>query len=794
MGSGVPLVDGPVGRLPVDRSPISRDALDAYLSVFEESLQSLLAPLELGPEGSRRASCNATGPGTFALDVTGAPRPRRWTVTNRSQQAARGVRFQLGGRDWSTREAMARSACGEASDDRARAFAIYRFVRDHRVHGPPPSDHRDDPIASDPVSFFHSFGYGLCGNAANVFAVLCETVGIPCRVWNIQGHTFPEVCFDGDWHVLDPDMRVFYPERGVPGSALSMEDLVRHGAALLKRLQVDPVFEPQRETLGRALSDRDRHRLVATGASLTEALGPSKTVAYDLLPGEALEFAYASRGPWFGCRRVLHVPQSPPSRMAHVRSRVDLRPGAVQRALGATGFSSEGDAVRADAGARLVVPLSLPHPIVDAWIEASPNGERLEVTVERSDGSVVPVVRTGATPERVGLRAALRGTEPSSGSRLVVSLAESALFEHLTLVLVGQVGATSLPRVAAGNPSLRVDGEFESLQFELGYDESRDDLAPPPLLEPAVDAVLEETFCFRWSGADDAEYDLEVSAEEDFAVAVSPNFERRVRGASWRPTDDDLALLPAGRRYLWRVRAAVGLGQAEAAWSAPSSFAVGMASTYVRRVGERLRAGATHHTLGTSIRDAEWFEDSAKATLAFLREQGLEPGSRVVDYGCGSLRLGASLIPFLEPEGYWGVDVTDEFFKAGLALLPQELIEEKKPRLSVLTPEVRAQGDAFGADVLVSFGVLMHVPEVDLPGFFGSVAEVMAPGCVGYVQFKEAPELVQTGEMSWSHPAGLLREHARAAGLEADVQSHPSLDPYYSFEDGRSQLLRLRKR
>ena len=68
----------------------------------------------------------------------------------------------------------------------------------------------------------------------------------------------------------------------------------------------------------------------------------------------------------------------------------------------------------------------------------------------------------------------------------------------------------------------------------------------------------------------------------------------------------------------------------------------------------------------------------------FLLSEGLLPGHRLLDIGCGSLRGGRFLISYLEPGNYMGLDKEKSLIEAGLKHeIPKGLILEKNPEFAV---------------------------------------------------------------------------------------------------------------
>ena len=67
-------------------------------------------------------------------------------------------------------------------------------------------------------------------------------------------------------------------------------------------------------------------------------------------------------------------------------------------------------------------------------------------------------------------------------------------------------------------------------------------------------------------------------------------------------------------------------------------------------------------------------------TFLRLVEYGVLPSHKVLDVGCGSLRTGRTLIPYLDPNNYFGIEPEKDQLSLGLSTeLSDIMVESKKP-------------------------------------------------------------------------------------------------------------------
>jgi ubiquinone/menaquinone biosynthesis C-methylase UbiE len=84
-----------------------------------------------------------------------------------------------------------------------------------------------------------------------------------------------------------------------------------------------------------------------------------------------------------------------------------------------------------------------------------------------------------------------------------------------------------------------------------------------------------------------------------------------------------------------------------------------------------------------SHRHASWLR-IGKLQFDYLVKHGVTPQDRVLDIGCGNLRLGWRLIDYLEPGHYYGIDISPEILLAAADTLARHNSQAKLPHLSLV--------------------------------------------------------------------------------------------------------------
>ena len=168
--------------------------------------------------------------------------------------------------------------------------------------------------------------------------------------------------------------------------------------------------------------------------------------------------------------------------------------------------------------------------------------------------------------------------------------------------------------------------------------------------------------------------------------------------------------------------------------------------------------------IGTPPVEPAEFRSRGADCFKWFRERNLRPDMSCIDYGCGSLRVGQHAMRALDPGDYWGLDVSDDFITSGLDLVDPQVIEDKRPRLSVISDSTVAEVRNWQPHAIFSNAVLQHVPEPELLSFFRRIAAMMGPGTIAAINFVDRPKVSRVKAMSWAYPDELLI----AKAIEAD--------------------------
>ncbi|HEV7670576.1 MAG TPA: class I SAM-dependent methyltransferase [Thermoanaerobaculia bacterium] len=181
---------------------------------------------------------------------------------------------------------------------------------------------------------------------------------------------------------------------------------------------------------------------------------------------------------------------------------------------------------------------------------------------------------------------------------------------------------------------------------------------------------------------------------------------------------------------------------------------------YAEHQIRRLSSGRRHQTLGANP------EDDGLKDFNALIDLGLQRTHRVVDFGCGSLRLGHHLITFLDQGFYWGLDVTDHFFTAAIdCRYPDRAVLQGRASFAVISKASIAHAATTNPDLVIVAGVLQCVHPCRLDLLMAQLSALCCERTQILVTLLEADQDIQVGRYSFRHTAKSIMSAASSAGF-----------------------------
>jgi ubiquinone/menaquinone biosynthesis C-methylase UbiE len=189
---------------------------------------------------------------------------------------------------------------------------------------------------------------------------------------------------------------------------------------------------------------------------------------------------------------------------------------------------------------------------------------------------------------------------------------------------------------------------------------------------------------------------------------------------------------------------------------------------FYRRVVDDNARRDPDRAIGSDSRDS-WLR-IGKLQFDYLLHHGLRPADRVLDLGCGNLRLGWRLIAYLQPGNYFGVDISPAILLAALDRLVEFSLQGRLPRLFL------ARGTNFEFlpedffDFVQAHSVFTHLPLEVIEQVLVGIRRVMKPGTC--FDFTYAPTDGRPRDFlgeDFRYPGSLLLETAERCGYSASL-------------------------
>jgi SAM-dependent methyltransferase len=138
--------------------------------------------------------------------------------------------------------------------------------------------------------------------------------------------------------------------------------------------------------------------------------------------------------------------------------------------------------------------------------------------------------------------------------------------------------------------------------------------------------------------------------------------------------------------------------------------------------------------------------------LSVLSYVGLRDFHTVLDLGCGSLRLGRILIPFLLPDKYFGIEPDFNLVSAGFEFeIGWDITRIKRPKFSNAT-NFNASNFGVNFDYIIAHSIFTHTPFKLAIDALRSICETMNENSILVATFIEDNISSVSNSDAWVYP------------------------------------------
>jgi SAM-dependent methyltransferase len=149
------------------------------------------------------------------------------------------------------------------------------------------------------------------------------------------------------------------------------------------------------------------------------------------------------------------------------------------------------------------------------------------------------------------------------------------------------------------------------------------------------------------------------------------------------------------------------------------------------------------------------FERVGRLTFQVLLAEGMHPGSRVLDVGCGALRLGYWLMRFLDPGCYFGIEPQQEMLQIGLEqIVEPDVVQRAQARFAANDDfDFSVFGERF--DYVIARSIWTHAAKQQISAMLRSFARTSQPRAVFLASYYPASAAFKLGRR-WPRLEGVV--------------------------------------
>lgn len=155
------------------------------------------------------------------------------------------------------------------------------------------------------------------------------------------------------------------------------------------------------------------------------------------------------------------------------------------------------------------------------------------------------------------------------------------------------------------------------------------------------------------------------------------------------------------------------------------------------------------------------WDELGQLQLDFLVGQGMRPSHTLLDIGCGALRGGVKLIPWLDPGGYWGIDRNRGLLDVGYDIELGRLgLTMRQPRAQLVHLEdFEFASLSVRFDMAIAQSLFTHLSLNRIRRCMAQLASVMDMGGQLYASFFELNDVARR-ELPIVHQPGGMTSHS----------------------------------
>ena len=171
---------------------------------------------------------------------------------------------------------------------------------------------------------------------------------------------------------------------------------------------------------------------------------------------------------------------------------------------------------------------------------------------------------------------------------------------------------------------------------------------------------------------------------------------------------------------------------------------------------------------GAIGREDEWISHGI-LQRDFLIDLGLRPEHKLLDIGCGVGRASRTLVPYLHPGNYTGIDISKKALRHAVELSQKEGWDDRKPTFLVNSDLDLDQK----FDFLWAHSVFTHLPDWQIEKMIGNASMIVRRKFAFTYKFSEQPH--RSGLKQFQYSPAYFEEIAHNVGLS--TEDHPERWP-----------------